>query len=160
MLPEPGSCTLEHVSLKERRVTAQGDERETMPDTKSTTSRGADLRIVLREHLECDRTELLAQVGLPLEDALPPTATTGLGETEHIVTGIDRGVRAALDAHAASRLIAVDDALRRLDAGSYGQCERCASEIPGARLAAIPEVRLCMPCQEREDAARRRAQPR
>jgi RNA polymerase-binding transcription factor DksA len=31
-------------------------------------------------------------------------------------------VRAALDAHAMSRLAEVDDALRRLDAGAYGQC--------------------------------------
>jgi DnaK suppressor protein len=123
-------------------------------------STGADLWIVLRERLERDRAELLAEAGLSFEDAPAPTATTGLGETEHIATGIDRGVRAALDAHAASRLAEVDDALRRLDAGTYGECERCAAEIPGVRLEAIPEVRLCMPCQKREDAARRRAHPR
>ena len=130
-----------------------------MLDTKSESA-GADLRIILRERLEFDRAELLAQVGLTPEEVPPPTATTGFGETEHIATGIDRGVRAALDAHAVSRLAEVEDALRRLDAGAYGQCERCASEIPGVRLEAIPEVRLCMPCQEREDAARRRARPR
>jgi DnaK suppressor protein len=129
-----------------------------MLDTKSESA-GADLRIVLRERLEFDRAELLAQVGLTPED-VPPTATTGFGETEHVATGIERDVRAALDAHAMSRLAEVDDALRRLDAGAYGQCERCASEIPGVRLEAIPEVRLCMPCQEREDVARRRAHPR
>jgi DnaK suppressor protein len=139
---------------------AQGYERKTMTDTRSTTSTEVDLRSVLRRRLEHDRAELLAQAGLALEETPAPTATTGLGETEHIASGIDRGVWAALDAHAAARLVEVDAALRRLDTGRYGRCERCASDIPDARLEAIPEVRLCVACQEREDAQRRRLQPR
>jgi phage/conjugal plasmid C-4 type zinc finger TraR family protein len=30
-------------------------------------------------------------------------------------------------------------------------CASCGAEIPAARRAAIPGVRLCVPCQERED---------
>jgi phage/conjugal plasmid C-4 type zinc finger TraR family protein len=30
-------------------------------------------------------------------------------------------------------------------------CEQCAAEIPDARRQAMPGVRLCVPCQERED---------
>jgi DnaK suppressor protein len=132
---------------------------KTMTDTKSSTSTAPDLWALRRERLERDSAELLAQVEPGLEEAPTATATTGSGETEHIATGIDRSVRAALDAHAEARLIEVDAALRRLDAGTYGQCERCESEISRARLDAIPEVRLCLPCQKREDAERGRRHP-
>jgi DnaK suppressor protein len=46
-------------------------------------------------------------------------------------------------------------ALKRIDAGSYGQCEHCLSEgksptkssIPKTRLRAIPHARNCVECQ-------------
>jgi DnaK suppressor protein len=42
-------------------------------------------------------------------------------------------------------------ALRRLSAGTYGQCEACAAPIPAGRLKALPTARLCVPCQERAE---------
>ena len=129
-----------------------------MPGSKMFMSTAPDLRVALRERLERDRAELLAQAS-PIFDEATTTATTGSGETEHIASGIDRSVRAALDAHAGIRLVEVDAALRRLDTGTYGRCERCEFEISPARLVAIPEVRLCMSCQKREDAERGRRQP-
>jgi RNA polymerase-binding transcription factor DksA len=131
-----------------------------MRDPKSSTSTVPDLRLVLRERLERDRAELLAQAGTDFDDASPAPATTGFGETEHGASGIDRSIRAALDAQAVARLVEVDAALRRLDTGTYGRCERCEAEISPARLEAIPEVRLCMPCQKREDAQRAPRRPR
>jgi DnaK suppressor protein len=37
----------------------------------------------------------------------------------------------------------VDDALRRIDGGEYGQCEECGQRIAERRLAAIPWARRC-----------------
>ncbi len=40
----------------------------------------------------------------------------------------------------------------RLPAGpSLSHCESCGGEIPGARRAAIPGVRLCVACQAERD---------
>jgi phage/conjugal plasmid C-4 type zinc finger TraR family protein len=40
----------------------------------------------------------------------------------------------------------------RLPAGpALTHCENCGTPIPEARRAAIPGVRLCVPCQEAED---------
>jgi DnaK suppressor protein len=41
----------------------------------------------------------------------------------------------------------VDGALERIEAGTYGICERCRQEIDFARLKAIPQATLCMTCQ-------------
>ena len=42
-------------------------------------------------------------------------------------------------------------ALNRLDAGTYGVCQRCAAEIPSARLEAVPTASLCIQCKEAEE---------
>ncbi|MGD0152635.1 MAG: TraR/DksA C4-type zinc finger protein [Thermacetogeniaceae bacterium] len=50
------------------------------------------------------------------------------------------------------RLVKIDEALARLDKGSYGTCEHCGDQIPEARLEAVPETTLCVHCQEIRDA--------
>jgi DnaK suppressor protein len=48
-----------------------------------------------------------------------------------------------------SRMVAdIDQALLRIEEGSYGTCARCDKEIPLARLDALPTARHCAPCQE------------
>lgn len=42
----------------------------------------------------------------------------------------------------------LDDALRRLDEGTYGICEDCEVPIAPARLRAMPFARRCVKCQE------------
>lgn len=41
----------------------------------------------------------------------------------------------------------IEAALGRLDAGTYGVCERCEQPIAPARLDALPHAPLCAPCQ-------------
>ena len=42
----------------------------------------------------------------------------------------------------------IDEALERLEKGTYGSCEECDEEIPAARLQALPFATLCVTCQE------------
>jgi DnaK suppressor protein len=47
-----------------------------------------------------------------------------------------------------SQLVAdIDQALLRLDEGSYGTCARCGKEIPERRLEALPTARYDADCQ-------------
>jgi RNA polymerase-binding protein DksA len=48
----------------------------------------------------------------------------------------------------ADRVNQLSAALRRLDEGHYGTCERCGERIEPARLAALPEATTCRDCQE------------
>jgi len=43
---------------------------------------------------------------------------------------------------------AIAAALDRLDAGTYGTCERCGKKISEARLVAIPYASRCISCEE------------
>jgi RNA polymerase-binding protein DksA len=42
----------------------------------------------------------------------------------------------------------VESALRRMEDGSYGVCQRCGQPIDAARLRAMPTAALCITCQE------------
>jgi DnaK suppressor protein len=44
----------------------------------------------------------------------------------------------------------VTDALKRIEGGTYGKCERCGNDIPFERLEARPAARLCVTCKQRD----------
>lgn len=50
--------------------------------------------------------------------------------------------------HSRAALLDVNSALRRLDEGTYGKCQRCGREINPRRLEALPWVTLCIQCAE------------
>jgi DnaK suppressor protein len=50
----------------------------------------------------------------------------------------------------------IDEALGRIDDGSYGTCEECGEPIGFARLKARPVTTLCIACKEEQEADERR----
>lgn len=50
---------------------------------------------------------------------------------------------------AASELRQVDDAIARLEAGTYGVCAGCGRPIPAARLEVRPFATHCVACAEK-----------
>jgi DnaK suppressor protein len=45
----------------------------------------------------------------------------------------------------------IDEALRKIDDGTYGLCEDCGSEISKERLRVIPFAVLCVECKEQRE---------
>ncbi len=52
-------------------------------------------------------------------------------------------------------VIALEEALRRIDKGTYGVCEECNEKIPPRRLEAFLAARLCIKCQSRAERMQR-----
>jgi RNA polymerase-binding protein DksA len=52
-------------------------------------------------------------------------------------------------------LMALEEALRRIDKGTYGVCEECEEKIPPRRLEAFLAARLCIKCQSRLEKLQR-----
>jgi DnaK suppressor protein len=50
-----------------------------------------------------------------------------------------------------SRLQEVEDALERIENGSYGKCEGCGNLIASPRLEALPFAKLCIECQAQRE---------
>lgn len=106
----------------------------------------------LRERLQNEREELhtqLRDLGIS-----PETGTPFNTDQEHGFA--DSGQATAEKARMLSVAEAlldssreIDAALKRIENGSFGTCERCGNEIPIERLEARPFVRLCMSCKQR-----------
>jgi DnaK suppressor protein len=57
------------------------------------------------------------------------------------------------DALASQTLIQVQDALKRIELGTYGKCNACGRQIEAARLEAVPWAAYCIEDQEKQDRA-------
>ncbi len=57
------------------------------------------------------------------------------------------------DALASQTLVQVEDALQRIEDGTYGKCIVCGRQIEAARLEAIPWTPYCLEDQEKLDRA-------
>ena len=58
----------------------------------------------------------------------------------------ERGEVDALAGSLTENLNDVNDALAKLDAGTYGICEDCNASITPDRLEAVPQARYCITC--------------
>ena len=52
-------------------------------------------------------------------------------------------------------LYQIDEAMGRMEDGTYGLCDSCQKPIPVTRLKAIPHVRTCLKCQEKLESKKR-----
>jgi RNA polymerase-binding transcription factor DksA len=81
---------------------------------------------------------------------LAEAASSAGADDEHDPEGatlaFERQHAAALLDAARDQLAAIGAALRRLDDGSYGVCERCGHAIEAERLAARPAAATCIRC--------------
>ncbi|GAA0579968.1 hypothetical protein GCM10010172_76170 [Paractinoplanes ferrugineus] len=67
-------------------------------------------------------------------------------DPEGATIGFERAQLTSLLGAARERIAEVDDALGRVDAGTYGICERCGQPIAAERLEARPFARWCIAC--------------
>lgn len=120
---------------------------------------------------EAERKEKLRRFLLGLREKILAEAKTEIakymkGETKQIVeTALDDGDWSVVDlaedislrqltTHR-ENLIKVDEALRKLDEGTYGICEECGEEITEERLKILPFAIYCRECQERKEILER-----
>ncbi|HHY34059.1 MAG TPA: hypothetical protein GX510_00255 [Firmicutes bacterium] len=75
--------------------------------------------------------------------------------TETFARERDLGLKDALETDKAK----IDRALRRIDEGTYGVCDRCGREIPEERLRAVPTANLCIECQKKVEVVPRSRRP-
>ncbi len=100
----------------------------------------------LRAELESELTRLGAQ--------LAEMSRNGGGEAMDFDEGFadsgqvtaERSEVDALAGNLSETMSEIEDALSRIDAGTYGTCESCGAEIAAARLEAKPTARLCIDC--------------
>ena len=66
---------------------------------------------------------------------------------------LGREIDTTLEENSEQVLRAIDDALARIEAGTYGTCGRCGNPISAARLEAMPYANKCIDCKRLEARA-------
>jgi len=108
-----------------------------------------------RAALASDRAELLGRLRVlrgqfdDIVEATTDVSTDDEHDPEGATIAYERAQVTALSEQARRRLSEVDDAVRRLEEGTYGACQRCGEPIPDARLEARPYARTCVGCAPR-----------
>ncbi len=113
-------------------------------------------RQVLRDSLTHQRNLLLARVRELRRDQEDETLTVPSDDLDVARSQADVEMHASLIERSEDLLKAIDEALSRLEEGSYGICEGCGSEIPLERLKALPFAFYCVDCQQKNESGRER----
>ena len=71
---------------------------------------------------------------------------------EHAQTEVASGITEALEERQQDRLGNIDEALARIEAGTYGECQNCGRPIDEERLDINPTTTFCNDCASKEEA--------
>ena len=107
-----------------------------------------------RQLLLEERSTHLVQAESLKEEADALAAEMEPGESEFGEEGgeggnlsIERELDLVLSAQAKAAVDEIERALAKIEAGTYGLCEKCGREIPKARLKVLPHAPLCVACK-------------
>jgi len=96
----------------------------------------------LEDELRTERARLERSIATRIgADAVSTTHNVTRGGTQ-----AERGLAVALEARIFDRREMLDDALRRLEEGTFGVCVSCRNPIPYGRLLVMPEAAYCVSC--------------
>lgn len=106
----------------------------------------------LRDRLETERRSLvreLEEMGMDPETGAPSNVEFEHGFADSGQATAEKAGLLSIAENLVTTLREVKDALGRMDAGTYGVCERCGTQIPFERLEARPQASLCVACKTR-----------
>jgi RNA polymerase-binding transcription factor DksA len=104
-----------------------------MPDQSLLSTVRSDLAVE-RDRLETQIAALEPGGGSDFDDNFADSGQVAAEQGENQV--LARQLRSELDE--------VENALTKLDEGTYGKCETCGEQISEARLEAMPATRFCI----------------
>ena len=126
------------------------------PGGQMNRDRYAELRRILEER----RREIMSEVHSKIRDVRTEAANSPahgvLDAAETSESDIQDDIEFALIQMKAETLNKIEEALRRLEEGSFGYCFECGEEISEKRLRALPFAVRCKDCEEARETAQQR----
>ena len=74
-----------------------------------------------------------------------------LDEADLTQSELETSMRMRLRSREALFLKKIDEAMSRIDSGSFGNCEKCSEGIEMRRLEARPTTTMCVACKEEDE---------
>jgi RNA polymerase-binding transcription factor DksA len=114
-----------------------------------------------RERLQMLRDALLDSMAGVAKDTLrsrpegSEASAFGMHQADAGSDAYDKDFALSLLSQEQDALYEIEEALKRIEAGTYGVCEMSGKEIPAARLEALPFARLTVECQAEFERTRK-----
>lgn len=108
-------------------------------------------RTVLKDQLEALNKEMAETVNQISHDDEVYADWTDLASVE-----TDKTLQLKIRDRERNLMTKIEEALRRIDEGTFGECERCNEEIAEPRLKARPVTTLCIDCKSELEGAEHR----
>ena len=105
----------------------------------------------LRQQLLDMKTKLREEMELESKAEREGNKDEGLDTYDLASEERDREINFILSDRERSKARNIDDALERMEEGTYGVCDACGLEIAEERLTAMPFTRLCRDCQQEQE---------
>jgi len=106
---------------------------------------------VIKKNLLKQRQELLTEAGQTLNTKISVEKESFPDPTDQAVAELDSNFVLRLRGREQKLLKKIDEAISRIDSGTYGVCESCSGEISVKRLEARPVTTLCIECKTRQE---------
>jgi DnaK suppressor protein len=131
---------------------AKVSKRSTAVAVESQGARYEELRKILEDRQRDILSEVQGRIrGVRAEGSEKPHEVMDPGETSEV--DIQEDIEFALIQMKAETLNKINEALSRLEEGTYGRCFECAEEIAEPRLRALPFAVRCKDCEEARELA-------
>ncbi len=140
---------------------AAADERVRLPRDAKTIAffdRSKQRLLELRDHF-LDQMQSVAQNSLRSRSENNEASAVGQHQADAGSDAYEKDFALSLLSQEQDALYEIEEALKRIELGTYGVCEMSSKAIPHTRLEAIPFARFTVECQqqlEKENRGRRR----
>ncbi len=127
----------------------------TLKETPKEREERQHRREVLQRMLLGKRQEIMREIEGNLGQSLTEDQQRRLESARDVgdqaLMDLDRELGISLMEMRNRRRQAIDEALTRLNEGTYGICAECGIEVSEKRLEAVPFAKLCVQCQSRQE---------
>jgi DnaK suppressor protein len=112
--------------------------------------------LAIKKKLLKQRQDLLSEAEHTLNNKLSTEKESFPDPTDQAVAELDNNFLLKLRGREQKLLKKIDEAISRIDDGSYGVCESCGGQINIKRLEARPVTTLCIECKTAQEEEEKR----
>ncbi len=118
--------------------------------TKTKTARktkARDWKVEIKDMLLQMKKELMQDVAQSMMDESDYLRNDVGDFYDHASNDRDRELALMFTDRERTKLVQIDEALKRIEEGGYGECDNCMDEIGEDRLRVMPFAKLCLSCK-------------
>ncbi len=131
-----------------KKTAGKRAKRKAAPKKKALSPREKKM-LLIRDKLVNRKEDLIAEAEQVMNSLPEQTTFPDLGDQASVET--DRSFMLRIRSREQKLLKKIEEAIDRIDAGTYGICDSCGEEIGIKRLEARPVTTMCIECKTEQE---------